>query len=347
MRSEHKGITRSILEHDGFYVSDKTGADPQIAPKALPAYSSRTTHALEHAGHGALVQEAWRKMATRFWFGHSTPEEARATTGAKIHRVMAKHWLWATSHQLESACGCSWRHWQLPADEGERPPAAAWRTITVSIDQGSDGWAATHWLMAEERVVMLLVADTNHRCWNDIELSLRGAGLWQLTLMCTVLIDVDDGAWRDARWWEEARSAAVEFASVSGADCPLLGGFAPALLAERGEGPLLSEDGLHDKFHGFLRDSVEHKMPRISMCRWFAYMDSMKVLLGQWSARLVLYIYIALQLGKASELVSTNIAQMQLKKMRPGQDVEKSTAADDREEVRSSGRPVQIPCCMP
>lgn len=127
---------------------------------------------------------AWRALAHAYWRCSASTGDERALNIGKVHRRKAKHWLWATSHQLRSIRGCSWLRWQLPASPSERPPARDWAVVTLCIDQGSDGWTASHWLMGVQKVATILIADSNHRVWDDVELAIRDTGLWQLTLMC-------------------------------------------------------------------------------------------------------------------------------------------------------------------
>lgn len=188
--------------------------------------------------------------------------------------------------------------------------------------------------MGVQRVVLLLIGDSSHRVWNDAELALRDTGLWQLTLMCVVLCNIDEGAWRDARWWEQAKEAVELYTKVAGSDDPLLSGFAAPILTERGEPELIGSPHMAGRLHEMLHEAVRHKMPRVSMCRWFAFVDGMKALLPQWSCRLMIYTFIALQLGRLGETRHTKFAQTQLKKLKPGEDVQKSTTAQDKDEVR-------------
>lgn len=277
---------------------------------------------------------AWRALAHAYWRCSASTGDERALKIGKVHRLKAKHWLWATSHQLKSICGCSLLRWQLPASHSERSPARGCAVVTLCIDQGSDGWAASHWLMGVQTVAMILIADSNHRVWNDLELAIRDTGLWQLTLMCVVLCNIAEGAWRDVRWWQQAKEAVDFHAALSGSTCPLLAGFASAILSENGDGHLVGAPGMDDRLRELFAQAVQHKMPKVSMCRWFAFVDAMEALLPQWSARLAIYTFVALQFGRLGEVKTTKFAQAQLSKLKPGEDVQRATTAQDKEDVR-------------
>lgn len=95
------------------------------------------------------AQLEWRALARSFWLGHGAVNDASDKVKAKkMHRLKAKKWLCATSHMLEAACGVSWSHWSVGADETARSPAATWKVITLSIDQGAWGEA---WLSVGQR----------------------------------------------------------------------------------------------------------------------------------------------------------------------------------------------------
>lgn len=251
-------------------------AEPRI--EAFPSFSAKAHHAMEESGGVPQSMVAWWALAKAYWLCSGSIGDDRALKVGKVHRLKAKHGLWATSHQLESICGCSWMRWQLAESPSERPPARDWAVVALCVDQGGDGWTASHWLMAH-RVAMVLIAGSNHRIWNDVELSIRDTGLWGLTLLCTVLLNIDEGAWRDVRWWQQAKEAVELHAKLSGSNCPLLAGFASAILSENGDGHLIGAPEMDDRLRDLLSESLQRKMPRVSMCRWFAFVDAMGTLL--------------------------------------------------------------------
>ena len=62
----------------------------------------------------------------------------------------------------------------MAAEEEDNP--GDWRTMTVALDQGSDGWSAMHWLLFEQRACVLLLRDPLHRLWNSTQNAVREAG---------------------------------------------------------------------------------------------------------------------------------------------------------------------------
>lgn len=73
-------------------------------------------------------------------------------------------WINGSRQQLKAAFGHGWEGFRKPAAELEIPEHK-WPCATVTIDQGSDGFAACHYLMYKEGVVMQLVPDHHHRVW--------------------------------------------------------------------------------------------------------------------------------------------------------------------------------------
>lgn len=199
---------------------------------------------------------------------------------------------------------------------------------------GGDGWSSAHWLMAEKSVCMVLLGDTSHRVWNDTELAMRDTNIWQIALMCVVLCNIDEGAWRDSRWWEQARDAVCEHTQVAGLECPLLAGVAATILEERGEEYLVGGDLVQTRLQEIMQETVQHKMVRIGMSRLFAYFDAMQMMLKQWTTRYFIYAYVALQLGQLSEVTTAKFAKVHIRRIQAGEDVAKSTTTHDKEEVR-------------
>ncbi len=60
-----------------------------------------------------------------------------------IHRGKVWKWVVCTFHVLWVMCGIGWCGFCQSLDETKRnPDPFQWRSITISIDQGSDGWSA-------------------------------------------------------------------------------------------------------------------------------------------------------------------------------------------------------------
>lgn len=51
-------------------------------------------------------------------------------------------------------------------------PVELWRSLTLHIDQGSDGWAAKIFLL-EKGAVICCLPDDSHRKWNNGVLAMK------------------------------------------------------------------------------------------------------------------------------------------------------------------------------
>ena len=105
----------------------------------------------------------WRDVAVRYW--SSATEESALEPHKKtpqLKRTKALEWLVATSHQLTIATGSNWERFVQVEDPGKREDPMKWPCVSVCIDQGSDGWSASHYLKARG-ANLLLTFDWNHR----------------------------------------------------------------------------------------------------------------------------------------------------------------------------------------
>ena len=78
----------------------------------------------------------------------------------------------------------------------------------MSLDQGSDGWAAVNFLVWHKRCNALVVPDPSHRVWSDCENAIKDSGLWPSCLAGVVLLNLDIGPWAQSKRFAEAKQAA-------------------------------------------------------------------------------------------------------------------------------------------
>lgn len=300
------------------------------ATEALELPPPEQTEALQHAS------SEWQMAALEWWESHMGPAQKTNGGRPKIHRAKALAWLHATDHQLRAATGAGWEQFCLPADEASWPPPGSRPSIMVSIDQGPDGWSAVHFLQNRLSCNMWLTPDPSHRVWNDCELAIRDMRLWSQCLTGIICLNADQGPWANARWWEEARQGVAEYMQIANTNCPLFVGLYKFIVFETGQTHRLGEEGLPEEIFGNLGACVERKMPRVGMSRWFQYIDSMQEYTGMWSQRLLVYLYLCVQLG----LHRSGNAYLAMKNKFNGRceedDVQKSTTGGDREEIRKA-----------
>jgi len=132
---------------------------------------------------------SWKQVALNFW-----KQEAKDSTENNkvkpLHRKKVYEWLCATTHMLHVACGRGWEAFAQPANPDEREDAKSARSVTLCIDQGGDGWSAAHYLMSEQ-TNLLLLADQNHRTWNDVQLGIQDADMFYSCLITIVILNAD------------------------------------------------------------------------------------------------------------------------------------------------------------
>lgn len=71
----------------------------------------------------------------------------------------------------------------------------------------------------------------------------------------------------------------------------------PRILSDTGEEDRVCEPGLDEKVFRGLPDVFRTMQQRIGMSRWFGFLDSAKAFLKVWHARLLVQLYLCLQLG--------------------------------------------------
>lgn len=137
--------------------------------------------------------KSWKQLATRFWVAGDVDEES-PNKPKKLHRTKVLEWLFSTEQQLVIATGKGWGQFKVAAETDSRPDPSLWRSITVAIDQGGDGWSACHYLISEN-VNLWFLSDASHRTWNDAQLALQDCGLYHYALVTTIAMNIDHGPW--------------------------------------------------------------------------------------------------------------------------------------------------------
>ena len=122
---------------------------------------TNATLALEHGDEGDIEQarNEYKEMALAFW----KEAEETAKKPKKLHRTKVYSWLRGTHHALKVATGRGWEQFKVAG------PPSSWPSVTLAVDQGSDGWSAAHFL-ASEGLNILIVGDVSHRTWTMLSL---------------------------------------------------------------------------------------------------------------------------------------------------------------------------------
>jgi hypothetical protein len=167
------------------------------------------------------VKANWKETAANFW--RSMASEEKPTPFQKLNRLKVLRWLAATWMQLLVALGHAWTAFVISRDEAERGDPLEWPSITLCIDQGSDGWSASFFL-ASLFINIIVLFDQSHRCWNDVQLAISDCGWWYMALLLIAIMNLDHGPWGGQRWFNEARDAVLEYVRVATRRCCLFQG---------------------------------------------------------------------------------------------------------------------------
>ena len=180
--------------------------------QALPDFDLDEHLALEPAQGKEAAEKSLRGAIAsdtkQFWEAQQSGE----TDVAKKHNVYRKKsyaWLLRVSHMLMCICGSG-----VEAFIVEKEKLEKWHDweklplLVMNVDQGSDGWTSVWFMAFHMQCAILPINDISHRIWNDMQGSLREAGLWSLSKLLTIACNFDHGPWQSARWLESCRSAA-------------------------------------------------------------------------------------------------------------------------------------------
>eukprot|EP00971_Amphidinium_carterae_P343874 6483909-Amphidinium_carterae.1 len=162
---------------------------------------------------GAIAARSeWSQYVEQFLGGTQVKQ-------AKKHRMKVFAWLRATENMLRCLSGEGWLRFRIANGSDIAPEL--WPSITLTVDQGTDGWSGGHYLESLGLNIMLL-GDESHRLWNDCQSSIRDAGLQPYVTATTVAVNAEHGPWSSERWYRELVEASVAFANVDAGENPLL-----------------------------------------------------------------------------------------------------------------------------
>ena len=89
------------------------------------------------------MRKTWQQLSMEFW-------KDAADAGPQprpLCRPKVYEWLVTVTSMLLVATGETFEAFVQPPDVSKRDPdAATWRSITIAIDQGGDGWSACHYM---------------------------------------------------------------------------------------------------------------------------------------------------------------------------------------------------------
>ena len=273
----------------------------------------------------------WQAMAHEFW-------QPKKETDKKVRGLFRKNvfrWLKTTAHALQVAVG---RHWGAFLIEDDAGPPAAWPSISCSCDQGGDGWSALHYLLATQHNVLPLM-DASHRAWNDAQLALNSSGLKWVVLATTICLNTDNGPWSSQRWFALLQEAAEHWLGHIGEQDPVFDHLRLQLKEELCGGDVVEEFNMTDEDMWLnVPLAVSRKTNKVATTRWFQYVVSVSVFMRTRVRRLLLSLFVSLQLGLFKHGRASDMVKVKVPSDKSGEDIPKATTGMDQPEVQSMRR---------
>eukprot|EP00972_Heterocapsa_arctica_P026636 3920954-Heterocapsa_arctica.AAC.1 len=87
-----------------------------------------------------------------------------------------------------------------------------------------------------------------------------------------------------------------------------------------------------------LSDAVSHKFQKVGMTRWFQYIGAAEEFCDKWTERYIVLLYLSLCLGLFKKAQAKDFISVKAGKTGEHDDVEKTTTAQDREQVQQMRR---------
>ena len=145
---------------------------------------------------------------------------------------------------------------------------------------------------------MLSVRDPFLREWNDLKNAVSESGLWHVILLATVVFNLPFGPWDGAAWFCKMRDMAIEMSQSVSPSNPLFTAFYQLLCFDNGFEPLATPEHCRLVFEKlFTGEAFTVKGVRVSLRRWFGWMEAAHQYLPLWHSRLFAIISIGQSLG--------------------------------------------------
>lgn len=240
----------------------------------------------------------WQREARAFLERQRGVKGEPAAKAKARYRTGARAWIVGVDKQLRSTIGSGLRRFVQPVSLEERGNPVSWPVLSVALDQGSDGWSAVMYLQRRANMNLIVMFDPSHRAWNDSKAALQQAGLWSAALLLQITMNLDHGPWRDGKWHSEVVQAAELYAQFKNPDqdAMLISLLEPIL---RGTGDIdsLSSPTVAFDIAQSLPEHFSSMHPKVSMTRWFGFVDTARAFLPKWHRRLLLQMLLCIETG--------------------------------------------------
>ena len=217
----------------------------------------------------------------------------------KQQRLAAYDWVRCLDHALLKMFGYGLMAFE-PEEDYMTTSLKQRPLLTLSLDQGSDGWAAVWWLTFKARLRLVFTFDPFHREHNDILNAIKQAKCWSAVLLTGMVHNLVYGPWDGSKWFQAMKDGAVHYFSHCDIDDPLYEAFYMPILADQGVEPDMTNfreqmDEVLDKLP--VSGCFEKKGLRTAFRRRFSWFMSHSWHDQYWHTRLMTLCYVGLQLG--------------------------------------------------
>lgn len=226
----------------------------------------------------------------------SIPRHTSDYEEPKKQRTKAYEWLLSTDHQLFVCTNRRRSFWCFP-DAQARPPWPELPTLSISIDQGSDGWCVVHYLAYHCKAAIVLLKALNHRLWNDAWGALGQAGTRPLMVLAIVVLSADHGPWADARWLQQAREAAVAYCKVGDIDDALFQKCFHQMVEDMDLQDRMNDASLPSEVFASVAEAADKMTDKVATSRWFGLFNTLRSFKRFWTRRYLLLAYLGHELG--------------------------------------------------
>ena len=257
--------------------------------------------------------EAWRELQALYFNPPATPAAAVGKAAAKakakpqarrakqVQRKQAYRYLRTLDYLLLLALGCGLRAF-LP----DEPTPAGWAhqpARVLNMDQGSPAFAITWYLEYHLGARFLCVRNAFHREWNDIRGAIRDAGLWWVILLTSLTFNLCYGPCNGSAWFEKLKGGATELLAKQKVADPLFQAFYPSICNDARQTVLGTEAHQAEVLQAMATsEAFALKGHRVTLKRWFSWMDAADFHDRTWHQRLLVITSIGMELGVCKSL---------------------------------------------
>jgi hypothetical protein len=255
--------------------------------------------------------EKWKLHAQRFLNKRSFPgDDDRSQRPKKLHRKKAYQWLLCLDSITTKVTGKSLSHW-VPKD-GQDP--ATWPYLSISGDQGSDGFSACHWLKYGYKANIEFLADPSHAVWNDVQLTWGQLKLTSFVRLMTIVYNLAHGPWQDgARFWQLKEATDEYFEVMSPGTCPLFQHLMPGLLVDFGLAHRQGEEDIEQLLWEEMKQhwSLRQKGTKVALCRFGNFVQAAADFDGAWNFMLLQILYYGMMTDMFDASTFRHLSQVQ------------------------------------